>query len=933
MRCRLKQFLSRIASFREKKTMFLAKMKRRKLSHKTRSRQASSRLQTEKRKLVWLKLLRWFIIAALVTVLALIFGFIFLFARYAKSLPEPGKVVRHNGFSTKIVDRHGKVLFNLYNEQYRVPVKIANVPQSLKDATVATEDKEFYSHRGFDPLIFIRAPYYLLTKRRVVGGSTLTQQLVKKALLSDERSIARKFKQIVLALEIERKFSKDQILEMYLNEVPYGGPAYGVGAAAKMYFDKPVSDLNLVESAILAGLPQRPSAYSPYSGKTTKDGEPLWQLRTKGVLRRMREDKKITAAAYQNALASLDKVKFKRGIGGMKAPHFVFYVRDQLEQMFGPEIISQGGLTVKTTLDLDMQQKAQKIVSEEIDKVEKLNITNGAAMMVDPNTGEILVMVGSRNFKSNKIDGQFNVAVNGLRQPGSSIKPVVYLTLMRRLGFTPASMMIDVPTVFQQNDKMKPYKPRNYDGKFRGPVPLRYALASSLNIPAVKAIAKVGIKPVLNQAYLMGFKTLEPTKKNLSRLGLAVALGGGEVHLIDSVSAYSAFANGGHKVKPISILEIKDKDGQVIYQQDKVLKNELVMTPSEAFLIDSILSDNQARSLAFGLHSQLNISPDIAVKTGTTNDQRDNWAIGWSRQVLVGAWVGNNDNSAMKRVASGVSGATPIWRRIMLLAIKNGYKPLPWVRPDNVETVTVDKISGYPEHDGFPTRKDFAIKGTLPSLPDPYHTKLKLCRGQEKLATDAQIAAGDYDEKEFIILKEKDPYSTDGRNRWQEGIDAWIKTNADPKYHYPTEYCGDQSAIYLELKQPEDKKNYAHESIPFEIQADAGQGIQKIEIYANGKLIKTVDDHQFKGDLKLTANRYEVWAKAYSRDGKTKESHKNQIGTGGVTWNEPSPTPTPLPTATSTPTPTSAPTPTVGPSLSATPTATPSPTAEPTTTP
>ncbi len=887
-------------------------------SHRSSYKRAASRKRRKhKFKVNWLKLAQWLMVFSVIGLIAVIFAFIFFFIKYARDLPDPGEAIRRSGFSTKIVDRNGQVLYDLYNDQYRIPVKIDQVPQHLVDATVSIEDKDFYTHKGFDPFVLIRTPYYLIMKGRVVGGSTLTQQLVKKALLSDERSIERKFKQIVLAMAVEKKFSKDQILEMYLNEVPYGGPAYGVGAAAKMYFDKPVSDLTLVESAILAGLPQRPTAYSPFSGKKTKDGELLWQYRTKGVLRRMYEDGKISKEDYDQALKELDHVQFKKGKNGMLAPHFVFYVKDQLEKMYGPEVIATGGLTVKTSLDLNLQEEAEKIVAEEIDKVEKLNITNGAAMVMDPNTGEILVMVGSKDFYSDDIDGQFNVAVNGLRQPGSSIKPVVYLTLMRQKSYTPASMMIDTPTVFQKDDKSKPYAPKNYDGKFRGPVPLRYALASSLNIPAVKAIAKVGIKPVLDQAYKMGFVTLEPTKENLSRLGLSVALGGGEVHLIDSVTAYSAFANGGLRVHPVSILEVKNKDGKTIFSY-KPEKGEQVATKAETFLIDSILSDDNARSLAFGLNSKLNISPYVAVKTGTTNDQRDNWAIGWSRKALVGAWVGNNDNSPMKRVASGISGATPIWRRIMLEVIDAGYKPEPWEQPEEVEAVEVDKVSGYPTHDGFPVRHDFAIKGTLPSLPDPYHTKLKLCRGEEKLATDAQIAAGDYEEKEFIVLKEEDPYSTDGKNRWQEGIDSWIAQNPDPKYHYPTEYCGDQGDVYVELKRPENEKTYAEGEIEFEIEADAGTGIEKIEILANGKVIKTVDSHEFKGKIKLEPGRYEVWAKAYSRDGKDKESRKNKIGVGGVSWEEPSPTPTPKPTKAVTPTPTKAPT--------KAPTATPTPT-------
>ncbi len=837
------------------------------------------------------KLLHYSAVAALVMVVCGVIGFFALFAYYSKDMPSADGVFRTSGFSTRLYDRNGKLLYDLYDEERRTPVSIEEVPDFLKQATVAIEDKDFYKHGGFDPLTIVRIPYNYVVRKQVVGGSTLTQQLVKNALLTNERSVQRKFKELVLSMQIERKFSKDKILEMYLNENPYGGTAWGVGTAAELYFDKDVSELSRVESAILAGLPQRPSAYSPLAGRTDENGELLWKLRTEGVLRRMQEDGYITKEEEEQLVVELDSVTFSSGAVNINAPHFVFYVKELLEDQYGQELTEKGGFKVTTTLDMELQDQAQQIVSEEIDKVEDLNITNGAAMVVDPQTGEIISMIGSRGYNSDKIDGKFNVAVDGLRQPGSSIKPVTYLSLFQR-GYTPASMLVDAPTTFQRNENDKPYEPNNYNGRFNGPVSLRNSLGSSLNITAVKGLAIVGMDHFLNQAYEMGFVTLKPTEENKQRFGLAVTLGGAEVHLIDTVTAYSAFANGGTKVEPVAILKIEDSAGNVLFEH-KPVTGKQVMNPGEAFLINHVLSDDSARAMAFGSGSQLNLSSNVAVKTGTTNDARDNWAVGWSQEVMVGAWVGNNDNSVMKRVASGVSGATPIWRKIMEAALESGYGTPEWEIPENVELITVDAVSGYPEHDGYAIKRDYAIKGTVPDLPDPIHTKLKVCKDENKLATDARIASGDYEEKEFFVLREDDPYSEDGTNRWQIGIQAWIDGQGDDKYKAPTEYCGDQTEVYVNLKRPKDKHSYDEEDIEVEVTADSGDGIEKIEIFVDGEKVETINDNEYKGKITMKKGRHEVYAKATSRSGETDESSKRRIGTGGEDWEEPEPTPTP----------------------------------------
>lgn len=391
---------------------------------------------------------------------------------------------------------------------------------------------------------------------RAEGGSTLTQQLVKNVLLTNDRTIIRKIKEFVLSIQIEKKYTKDQILLMYLNEAPYGGTAWGVEAAAETYFGKKVGDLDLVECAIVAGLPQSPSRYSPYSS-TPK----AYVGRTTDVLRRMREDDYITKDQESSALKTLPNITFQARGADFKAPHFVQYVQRILESRYGETSVEQGGLTVTTTLDLDLQEKAQAIVSEEIAKVEKQHITNGAVVVENPETGEILAMVGSKNFNASDYDGQVNVTTS-LRQPGSSFKPFTYVTGFNKKGYTPATLLMDVPTTFPGGANQPDYIPVNYDGKYRGPVQVRYALANSINVPAVKMLALVGIKDVLQTATDMGITTLPPTKETLSRVGLSLTLGGGEVRLVDMTTAYSAFVNKGYKVEPTAILKVTDVKGK-----------------------------------------------------------------------------------------------------------------------------------------------------------------------------------------------------------------------------------------------------------------------------------------------------------------------------------------------------------------------------------
>lgn len=830
--------------------------------------------------------------------IAVVVGFLGLFVvlpLFAFNLPSPDKIVRKEGFSTKILDRNGQVLYDIYADQKRTPVEFDVIPQDLRDATVAIEDKNFYIHEGFDPLGMLRGVSRLFTRGYAQGGSTLTQQLVKNVLLTSERSITRKLREFVLAIQIERKYSKDEILQMYLNEAPYGGTAWGVEAASETYFAKSVSDLTLVESAILAGLPQRPSVYSPYSS------EPEAYIdRTIQVLRRMREDGYITQEEEEKALEDLGEVEFQEKGANFKAPHFVQYVQRVLEERYGERIIEQGGLKVTTTLDLDLQEKAQVIVAEEIEKVKSLKISNGAAVVIDPQTGEILAMVGSRGFSDPDIDGQVNVTM-ALRQPGSAIKPVTYVTALKK-GYTPATLIMDTPTEFPGGEGQPAYKPVNYDGKFRGPVQLRYALANSINIPAVKILAMVGIKDTLQTAYDLGISSLEPTKKTLSNVGLSLTLGGGEVRLLELAGAYCAFMNAGHKVDPVSILKVEDSNGKVL-EEVKPEKGKRVLTPEQAYLIADILSDNDARSWIFGTNSLLNIpGRQVAVKTGTTNNKRDNWTVGGNSQGVVGVWVGNNDNSEMLQVASGVTGASPIWRKI-ILEVLNGKPNISFEIPGGIVTGAVDTVSGYAAHEGYPSRVERFISGTEPG-EDPVHVKLKVCKSDGKLATPSDIANGNYEEKEFFVFKEDDPTAKgDEINKWQEGISEWLTTQSDTRYHPPTDYCGTSNPVGIEFVSPTDHSSNLPKKFTVEIRADSTNDISEVTLEVDGSRVRTFTGRPFKHELDLATGIHILRAKAKDTSGK--EADRSITIGVGVAWDyTPSPIPTLTPKQTSTPTPT-----------------------------
>ncbi len=786
-----------------------------------------------------LKFITTMAVVSFFVVVASVLFVIILFAWYAKDLPRPDKVQRTTGLSTVILDRNGESLYDIYQDANRIPVAFTDIPQYCKDGTVAIEDKEFYKHPGLSMTGIIRALLSNIFSRSLQGGSTLTQQLVKTVLLTNERTIPRKIKEAILAIQIEQKYSKDQILQMYLNEAPYGGTTAGMESAAQLYFGTSVKDLNLIQCAVLAGLPQDPNDYSPFLGLPK-----AYVARTQHVLTRMREDGYITPVQEADARKQLDTIQFATDTEALRAPHFVAYVKDQLVTKFGAATVDGGGLKVTTSLDWKLQQKAQTIVKEEVDKVKYLKVSNGAAVVIDPKTGEILAMVGSKDYSATDAGGfKFNVATQGLRQPGSSIKPFTYATAFKK-GYTAATLLMDVDTKYPSGDSAKPeYNPKNYDGKFRGPMQLRYALGNSINTIAVKVSALVGVKDVLTTANDMGISSLAPTNDNLKRLGLSMTLGGGEVTLLDLTGAYGVFATEGERSAPVSILKVEDQNGKVIYQYTPPSPTR-VLGADVSYMISDILSDNDARKDTFGTNSYLNIPGfAVAVKTGTTDDKRDNWTVGYTPSVVVGTWVGNNDNSAMNQaLASGITGAAPIWNRIMRAAL-TGKSNEPFIRPGNIIDMDIDAYGGGTPVSGTPTRKERFIKGTEPTGPAYIYKNVKVSRhDNNKLANAVEVGNGQYDVKQYVVFAEADPISTDGKNRWQTAIDAWVAGQGDPKFHPPTETYQGTDQIGMNVKSPKDMTRVDSNSVTVEVVVSTLNDLDRVEIGLDGSIVQTVHD-------------------------------------------------------------------------------------------
>jgi 1A family penicillin-binding protein len=656
------------------------------------------------------------------------------YAIIAAQLPPPEELIaRQSVFvSSNIYDREGNLLYEVVDPQggRRTYVPLDRISPYLIQATIATEDADFYRHPGFDPIAVLKALYRNLRAGETVsGGSTITQQLARNLLLSPEERVQqtawRKIREVVLAYEITRRYPRNTILEIYLNEINYGNLAYGAEAAAETYFGVHASELTLAQASFLAGLPQSPATYDVFAG-----GRERALARHQDVLRLMVEQGYISQAQAAAAAAEIATYEFHPPTPGdrITAPHFVVYVRQVVEATYGPEALYRGsGLRIYTTLDPDLQALAERTVAAQVANLADHHATNGALVAIEPSTGHILAMVGSADYYSETIDGQVNVAL-AERQPGSAIKPLTYVAAFER-GWTPATLIWDIPTSFPDGAN-PPYTPRNYDGRFHGPLRMRDALANSFNIPAVRALQFVGVPGLQEMAARLGITTF--TRQDY---GLSLTLGGGEVRLLELTGAYAVFANGGVRVPPSPILRIEDPNGNVLVDNSHPTGVQ-VIRPEHAYLISSVLSDPLARCMAFRCPNSLELSRPAAAKTGTTNDYRDAWTVGYTPDLVTGVWVGNSDNSEMDNVA-GSMGAAPIWHDFMEGALAN-TPARDFTRPAGVVEMEICATSGTQPSPYCPNRRTELFAADQPPL-DATHDWYQMCNNQVMVViTDTQ---------------------------------------------------------------------------------------------------------------------------------------------------------------------------------------------------
>ncbi|KKQ60519.1 MAG: Penicillin-binding protein, 1A family [Parcubacteria group bacterium GW2011_GWE2_38_18] len=750
-----------------------------------------------------------------------------LFILASRGLPDPNKLMdRQVAQSTKIYDRTGKtVLYEIAGEQKRTLVTLNEIPVNVRNATVAIEDKDFYNHGAFSLWAIFRTVVTNVVFGKKAGGSTLTQQFVKNAILTNEKTYTRKAKELILAYRLEQKFSKDEVLQLYLNEIPYGATAYGVEAASQRFFGKSVRDVNLAEAAILASIPQAPSRYSPYG--PNKD---LLIKRQQYVLDQMAAQGYVTTD--EAAEAKNTELVFKKPSDQMLAPHFVMYIKEILGEKYGEKTIEQDGLKIITTLDLEKQKIAEEVVAEKTTNNEKkYQATNAALVSIDPKTGQILAMVGSKNFYDENIDGQVNIATSP-RQPGSSFKPMVYAASFIK-GFTPETILYDVVTNFS-TDASKKYEPHNYDNNEHGPITIRKALAGSLNIPAVKAMYLAGIDNVLSLANKLGYTTL----KDKDRFGLSLVLGGGEVSLLEHANAYTAFANEG-SIHPLSpILRIEDRNGKTLEEYEK--KEEKVFDPQVTRQITSILSDNNARSYVFGARNFLTLSDrPVAAKTGTTNDYKDAWTMGFTPSIVTGVWVGNSNNDSMKRGADGSVVAAPIWHDYMQKVLKD------------------TPVESFKAPEPVSTNKA-VLNGTATGTE-----MIKIDKASNLLATE-------YTPASFVIEKNfsqphsilyyvnkddprgpapKNPSDDPQFNLWEGAVNVWAKKkNLLATTTPPTEsdnlHKPENNPIFT-IDQPANNQIIIDPTLTVRISASAPRGVGRAEYYIDNNLIASVSTYPF----------------------------------------------------------------------------------------
>jgi len=777
---------------------------------------------TQSRTWNWKNFGRW--------VLRVILGFflfiLLLFAWYAKDLPTPGKIKNlQTAGAIQLFDRNGRPIYTASGGIKRFDLNFSDIPDVVKQTTLTAEDRNFYHEFAINIKGVIRAAYYDIFHKTAFlsGGSTITQQFVKNALLSPQKSITRKIKELILAIEIEIMYSKDEILTMYLNQVPYGSNAYGIEAASQTFFNKHAQELTLAEAATLAAMLQRPTYYSPYG---THPNERL--ARVNWIIDSMVSLKYIDQAEADKAKAEAKNLKFAERHDYVVAPHFAQYVKDFLVDKYGEQVVESGGLKVTTTLDLDKQAMAEEAIKTgAARRFDNINASNAALVSLDPKTGQILAMVGSRDYFDNSIDGQVNVAV-AERQPGSAFKPIVYATAFKQ-KYNPAFTLWDVQTDFGN------YIPRNYDGTFHGPVSMRKALAGSLNIPAVKTLYLTGLDNVLNQAHSMGITTLN----DRNRYGLSLVLGGGEIKLLDLTTAYGVFADNGMLAPTTPILKVTKSNGKVLEEYKENKKN--VLDPQIAYEISSILSDNQARSYIFGSNSALYF-PDrpVAAKTGTTSEYRDAWTIGYTPSLVTGVWVGNNDNSPMTAGAAGAMAAAPIWHDYMAKALAKTPAE-DFQKPDGIQTLTVDKY----------TNKLPAGGETVTDIFASWQVPTERARGVGKIRIDKYTGQEATDDcpNQFVEVKTfMDIHSELPENpNWENPVRAYAASMgiifSSPPSGQKT-CAGLTNRTTVKIKTPVEGSTLAGNFI-ISAAVDSTVGIQKVDFLIDDQIIGTATKKPF----------------------------------------------------------------------------------------
>lgn len=765
---------------------------------------------------------------------AAVLSTVLLAAWLGRELPDPNRLnERAVSQSTKIYDRTGEhLLYEIHGAQKRTLISLSDIPNHVKQATLVSEDRDFYEHRGFSLRGILRAAIVnILGKGKLQGGSTITQQLVKNAILSREKTYTRKLKEIILAYELERRFSKNEILQLYFNEIPYGSTAYGIEAAAEMFFGKSARDLDLAEGALLAAVLKAPTYFSPYGSHTdelvSRSRYILDGLATEGLV--PKED--IEAAKKVDIMARIQPRR-----EGIAAPHFVFYVRELLGAKYGEKFVESGGLRVITTLDFDLQTQAEKVILEQMPDVEKRWDANNAALVsLNPKTGEILAMVGSRDYFNEEIDGNVNVVIRP-RQPGSSFKPIVYAASFLK-GYTPTTILYDVETVFKTDTK--DYAPKNYDGKEHGPVTVRQALAGSLNIPAVKILYLTGVSRVLDLADSFGYTTLG----DRSRFGLSLVLGGGEVKLLEHASAFGVLAAEGMHAEPAAVLRVEDATGRVL--EEFHMEPKQVLEPEVARQITDIISDNNARSFIFGAENFLTL-PDrpVAAKTGTTNDFHDAWTLGYTPSIVTGVWVGNNNNDAMKTGADGSKIAAPIWNAVMRFALQD--------KPVEAFTPPLPVITGKPILDGesapsYTVRID-RISGKLATSETP------------PTAIEERVYRAIHSILHYVNKDDprgaapENPVTDPQYENWEAGIKSWAVKNNIFVTEPPTDYDDVHTAgnrPVVAITYPTAGASFAERTLTVTVYVTGERAISRIEYFVDGRPVAVERSTPFQATFTL----------------------------------------------------------------------------------